>query len=123
MKRPNWVTNEQHWLADCAGAATVCYDYLSGALGLIEASRKITSYAHRLRETTDPDFSLFILIDSDSDHLPIGIYREGWNSNSLEKKDKEIQVIEEFYRQDAQLAAKTLLNKLKAAEQGAAANP
>ena len=122
MNRPNWVTNEQHWRSDCAGVMKSCKSYLSGDLGLIEASRKIVGYAHRLRETNDSDFVFFIALDSETDHLPVGISREGWAADSLAKKDKEVKEVEEFYRSDAMNAARSLLSKFNTAEQ-CAANP
>jgi len=123
MIRPNWVTNEQHWLNDCAAVAQICKSYLSGNFSLIETSRELVSYAHRLREINDPDFIFFIAVDSETDHLPVGKWREGWAADSLEKKDKEVKEIEAFYRFDAITAAQSILSKFNVAEQGAAANP
>jgi len=123
MNQPTWVINEQHWLNDCAGVMRACRNYLSGDIGLIEASRELVSYAHRLRETNDSDFVFFIAVNSETDHLPVGKWREGWAADSLAKKDKEVEEVEEFYRRDAQIAAKSLLSKFNTAEQVAAANP
>jgi hypothetical protein len=123
MIRPDWVTTEQHWLNDCADVAQICKNYLSGDSTLIETSRELVRYAHRLRETNDPDFIFFIAVDSETDHLPVGKWREGWAADSLEKKDKEVKEIEAFYRSDAMSAAQSILNKFNTAEQGAAANP
>jgi len=123
MIRPDWVTNEQHWLDDCAAVVKICKSYLSGDLGLIETSRELVGYAHRLREINNPDFTFFIAIDSESDHLPVGKWQEGWAADSLIKKDREVKEIGAFYSHNAYAAAQSLINKFDSAEPDAAANP
>ncbi len=116
MNRPNWVTDEKQWLRDCRSVATACTDYLAGTLGLIEASRLLVSCAHRLREDRNSEFTFFIAVESETDHLPVGEYRNQWAADSLKAKDEEIHSIEEFYRRDAVAAATFLLNRFQEAE-------
>lgn len=115
MNRPNWVTDEKQWLRDCRSVTTACRDYLTGTLGLIEASRYLASCAHSLREDRNSEFTFFIAVESETDHLPVGEYRNQWAADSLEVKDDEINSIEEFYRRDAVAAATLLLKRFEEA--------
>lgn len=111
MQCPDWVVNESAWRKDCLLAVSRSLDYLEGRAGLIEAARDLWDCAFRLRAEDDPDFHLFLVIDSDTDHLPIGRFREGWAADSLLIKDREIREVEAFYRSDAVSAAKSLIEK------------
>jgi Protein of unknown function (DUF2489) len=119
MNRPTWVMDEKQWLRDCRSVTTACRGYLAGTLGLIEASRLLVSCAHRLREDSNSEFSFFVAVESETDHLPVGEYRNQWAADSLKAKDKEINSIEEFYRSDAVAAATSLLKRFQEAEQPA----
>jgi len=116
MNPPNWVTDEKQWLHDCRSVSTACSDYLAGTLGLIEASRQLTSCAHRLREDRNPEFTFFIAVESETDHLPVGEFRKEWAADSLQTKDEEINSIEVFYRLDAVDSATSLLKRFQEAE-------
>ena len=122
MNPPNWVTNEKAWLSDCRGVTKTCKDYLTGDLGLIEASRQLAACSHRLREDRNSEFTFFIAVDSETDHLPVGECREQWAADSLKIKDQEITSIEEFYRSDALASAILLLKRFQEAEQVVAPN-
>jgi hypothetical protein len=122
MNRPNWVTHEKQWLRDCCSVTTACRDYLAGTLGLIEASRLLASCSHSLREDRNSEFTFFIAVESETDHLPVGEYRNQWAADSLKAKDEEINSIEEFYRRDAVAAATFLLKRFQEAEQAASSN-
>ena len=113
MTPPNWITDERTWLSDCRGVTKACKDYLDGCLGLIEASRQLTSFAHSLREDHYSDFAFFIAVESETDHLPVGSYREQWAIDSLKIKDEEIDSIEKFFRGDAHASAASLLERFQ----------
>jgi hypothetical protein len=108
---PDWVRDEHTWRKDRLLVVNRSLDYLEGRAGLIEVSRDLCACAARLRADRDPDFLLFRAIDSETDHLPIGKFREGWAADSLLIKDQEIRSVEEFYRSNATAAAKKLVEK------------
>jgi hypothetical protein len=64
-----------------------------------------------VRADEDPDFTTFIGIDSESDHLPIGIVRREWASDALAEKDRDIRELEDRWREAAYGAARNLLEK------------
>lgn len=111
MERPNWVTNEGYWIKTCERVVNLCTDYLEGRMGLIETSRELDRYSVALRMGWDNDFLTFRVIDSQSDHLPVGRFREGWANDALAKKDMEIKRVEDFYRAAAVKSAQNLINR------------
>ncbi|ODR87945.1 hypothetical protein ABT47_10215 [Shewanella xiamenensis] len=46
---------------------------------------------------SDPDFSLFVAIDSETDHLPGEATRSSCSAAWLEKCDRELEEIEKYY--------------------------
>ena len=61
-------------------------------------------------------FSTFTLIDSETDHLPIGEVRERWALESLARKDADIARSERMYEDLARTAAKELIARLSASD-------
>ena len=83
---------------------------LCGELGIIAGSRLLVSLCSRVSSLDhDPDFLLFVGIDSETDHLPVGDVRQHWAPVALASKDEEIRSAEAFYRDDAIAACKALL--------------
>ncbi len=58
------------------------------------------------------NFSVFSTINSATDHLPTGKYRQHWNKEALKKKDKEVQQIYRLYKKDLTKETKNLIEKL-----------
>ena len=111
MERPAWVTNEQKWTTHCRKIRARSRDLLDGRLGVIEAARELSKLGFWLRAQNDPDFTTFVAIDSESDHLPVGGVRREWAPDALQRKDAEIRIVEERWRDEALNAARNLLEK------------
>jgi hypothetical protein len=58
---------------------------------------------------------VFVGIDCETDTLPIGEVRQHWSPEALERKDREIVEVENFYRESATKAATRLLELLEIA--------
>lgn len=69
----------------------LCRAVLGGEIGIIEGSRLLSKYATDVSEKHDSDFIIFVGIDSETDHLPIGSTRKLWSNSVLVEKDKEIK--------------------------------
>lgn len=78
---------------------------MDGEESVIEGSRKMLQYQFWMKEEENGMWTIFRVVDSDSDHLPIGAVRAHWNLQALELKDREIAKIEQFYRDQVQSAA------------------
>ncbi len=59
----------------------------------------------------DTEFHIFGLIASEADHLPLEKVRPLCSQDFLEKSDKEVSELIEFYSQDVENACKVILNK------------
>ena len=103
-----------------------CRQMLSRQLGVLAASRQIKSLAFRLHgdRFVHEMFGLFIAIDSETDHLPVGPERRHWAADALASKDVEIHRYEESWRQDAFEAARKIIQAYEEtiAEPGAPPN-
>jgi hypothetical protein len=113
MNPPSWVKNEASWNKQCRRLIARANELIEGRIGVLEAARKITLYRFRLRAEKDTDFITFVAIDSETDHLPIGIVRQHWVGEALEKKDLEIEKTETHFRDRALKAARNLIEKYK----------
>lgn len=106
--------------------ALTCRQMLSRQLGVVAASRQIKSLVFRLHgeKFVHEMFGLFIAIDSETDHLPVGPERRHWAAQALASKDAEIHRYEESWRQDAFEAARKILKSYEEtiAEPGAPPN-
>jgi hypothetical protein len=89
--------------------------FLGGQLGVIAASRKLSPLRHEVEAELAEVLIVFTGIDSDTDTLPIGEVRQHWSPEALERKDREIIEVENFYRQSATEAAMRLLQLLETA--------
>ena len=91
----------------------LCEDFLGGRKGVIETSREMMRWRHSIGPENDPDFIIFVAIESETDHLPVGSVRSYWSEKALLEKDREIRRMETFYRGYAEAAAKNLIEKHK----------
>lgn len=83
---------------------------LNGTMDVIDGARMLHGLGHDVSaDDLDPDFSIFVVIDSDTDHLPIGDERQLWSENALVEKDEEIRKIKAFYKDDVVQACTRLI--------------
>ena len=70
-----------------------CRRMLSGQIGVLSAARQIKSLAFRLHgdKYVHDKFRIFIAIDSETDHLPVGPERRHWAPDALVRKDADIR--------------------------------
>jgi len=78
---------------------SIARDILEARISIIEAARQIALLRHGIGvDRADPDLLLFVGIDSDTDHLPLGDVGVHWAPEALARKDLEIAQAEAFYR-------------------------
>ena len=111
MQRPPWVTNEEEWNKDCQTIVDRARDLVEGRIGVIAAAQELVSLGSAIRALEGPDFTAFIAINSESDHLPTGPERRHWAAEALIQKDREIRHLEDSWRAEAVKAAESLLAK------------
>jgi len=104
-------TNQTEILRAQNEVVFIAHSILSGTLGIVEAARQLAILAHRLAADRDPDFTFFIGVDSETDHLPVGDVRLRWATDELRRKDEELRECEHFFRADALQVCQSLIQK------------
>jgi hypothetical protein len=84
---------------------------LDGTVGIVAGARQLTRLRFPSRTENDSDILVFIGIDSESDHLPIGDVRQHWNPDALLVKDAELTDYEARVRERAFEACRNLIEK------------
>ena len=71
---------------------------LSGEIDIAVGCRSIQGPLRRLGLESESEFSIFIGVDSETDHLAIGDERQHWSSDGLRKSDAELAATVNHYR-------------------------
>lgn len=111
MKRPWPITDEQEWRRSCKEIVDVSRRILDGTMGTVEGARSLVTLRLRLKAEDDPDFLVFVAIDYQSDHFPLGDVRRRWSSVALALQDACRNRFEEGCKQDAKTACHNLISK------------
>jgi hypothetical protein len=91
-------TNEPEILRAQSEVVSTARGMLSGAIGIVEGARRLTKLGHALGVDRDSDFTFFVGLDSETDHLPVGEVRRHWAEDALRRTDEELRACESFYR-------------------------
>ena len=86
---------KDHILALQRDVLEICQSVIKGSTGVIDASRKLRNLHYQMFQNVDDDFRIFIGIESETDHLPVGDERQYWDVAVLSEKDKEIAEYED----------------------------
>lgn len=86
---------------------------LDGQLGLIEGCIALAAYAHHVVPDwrVDPDFIVFGVLASETDHLPLGQARNLWSVSALAKADAEIEAIVEGHQTKVRQACENVIGR------------
>ena len=109
------MTHEQYVLSARQKAVEVSNGALSGEISVLEACLLLASLRWEVEiETTDPDFSTFVMISSEIDTLPIGSVREKWSPEALIKLEPEIQSATAWATPQVMSACKSIVHRFGA---------
>ena len=108
MTHDEWVKQQG------AEALTIANGIRSGAVGVIEGSRRLAALRRavespRLEELLTP----FAAIESETDHLPVGEHQRLWAAEVLVEKRAELAAAEASHRADALVACANLIETLE----------
>src|SRR5579862_8752371 len=98
MKDSIWNRNSAKFVKECKRLRALCHRIIAGEHSVIEGSRRMCRYRFAMREEKNKMWDIFVTVDAQSHHLPIGDVRQYWNKEALEKKDEEVKLVEDFYR-------------------------
>jgi DNA-directed RNA polymerase subunit RPC12/RpoP len=94
---------------------SIAKQLIAERLGIIAASRKLAGLRHYVAEPQIAEVLLaFAGIDSETDTLPVGDERKQWDPEALQRKDREIEDAERFYRDIAIEAATEAIRLIQA---------
>jgi hypothetical protein len=89
----------------------VARSILNGSTGVVAGARQLTRLRFPSRVEKDKDILLFVGIDSETDHLPLGHVRRHWNAEVLKAKDEELERFELCMKERAYRAYENFIAK------------
>jgi hypothetical protein len=94
-------------------AVEVAQAILSGSIGLIAGCRSLASLAHTLVDDAcvDPDFVVFVAVESETDHLPLEDQRVHWEAAAFANKRHEIHAYESQAREEVANACRSVVTR------------
>jgi len=84
---------------------------LNGGIGIVSGARQLTHLRFCSRSDNNSDLLIFVGIDSESDHLPLGDVRRHWNVKALKIKDEELNRFEARVKERAFRACEGIIAK------------
>ena len=105
------IYNEEHreWARRKIVAAAK--SMLSGELGIVAGARQLAPWRFDVGAEHDPDFTFFVGVDSETDHIPLGEVRSRWSVEALKAKDEELRTFEASVRDRALGVCQSLIQK------------
>lgn len=84
----------------------------TGQINFVEGIRRLAGLRSKVTQVDhDPDFVLFVAIDSESDHLPGTEQRELCAPEWLDQCDREARELETFWIEQVRTACATLVTR------------
>lgn len=82
--------------------------FLTGETGVVETARRLSAYQDVPDKDIESQIDVFIVIDSETDALPLGDARRHWSSDALVREDVKIAEAERRWHNAATEAATAL---------------
>jgi hypothetical protein len=84
---------------------------LAGQLSYLEGAPQVQALLRKVGgvDDRDPDFDAFVLISSETDHLPLQKHRGMWSPSALERLEPQFRRVEEWARGFAPKACESLI--------------
>jgi hypothetical protein len=109
MTHEEWVSQQR------AAAVATANKMLSGELGIIEGSRLLVALGEHIESAAiERLFTPFVVIDSDTNHFPVGSQECMWAPEALAERRASMARAEDLYRSDALIACAELIEGLEA---------
>lgn len=76
------------------------------------AIRHLSCLRHEIgTSSSDEDFNIFLVIDSDTDHLPAGEAKSLCSPEWLQKSEAEVKKIQDFYHSELVVACNKIIER------------
>ena len=96
----------------------ICEAALAEEIGIIAASRRLSTLGLELFERRHEDFITFDAVDTETDHLPVDKERKNWSAEALKRKDAEIAEAEAIYKNNVIAACRKLIERFAVYNKG-----
>jgi hypothetical protein len=108
----NDITHEQYVASVRSRIVTIANGMLNGELNFLEGAIELASLRNEAEvDLNDPDFMVFVVIDSETDHLPIGAPREHWSTDALVKHQAKIDAANTWAKKIGMSACQSLAGR------------
>ena len=111
MNPPAHIRDIPQWEEHCRMIRARALELIEGRLSVIESARALSKLTYWTGLSIDPDLTVFVAIDSETDTLPVGNVRTHWAKHALEREDVDIAKAEDLYRSRALEAAHRLVDR------------
>jgi hypothetical protein len=92
-----YATHEEYALSVRRQVVSTALAMLDRQLSFLIGSRRLAALRHETDTAADdPDFLVFVAIDSETDALPLGAVREHWDQCALARLEPEIEEAERW---------------------------
>jgi hypothetical protein len=109
-------TEEEYVEAKRQEAIILANEIINRRVTVIEGTRRMLELLSTLSiDAMQKDFRIFVAVDSDTDHLPIGELRKECSLDWLEKCDQEIAIVEATNYEPVAPACRQLIMRLSGA--------
>src|SRR5258706_10073140 len=86
MSHEEYIAMQRHRVAELAR------QILSGEIDVLDGSSQITSLGAEIEvDLRDDDMMAFVLVESETDHLPIGAEGQNWSDEALARKEPDLR--------------------------------
>lgn len=106
------VTNESYVSNIREKVVSTAKSMVDGSFSFLEGARTLATLRHDAAVgDDDSDFMTFVVIDSETDDLPIGAVRQNWSKEALDKLNPKIKEAEEWARKVGFEACESLIRR------------
>ena len=109
------MTHEEHIEKQRQRVCEVTKGMLDGSTHYLEGAIELCSLRHQVEAyESDEAFEAFILVESETDHLPLGTERKYWSELALERHEHEIEELVVWAKEVSLAECKSLLERFRA---------
>ena len=86
------MSHEEYIATQRRCVAELARQILSGQIDVLDGSSQITRLRAEIEiDLDDDDMMAFVLVESETDHLPIGVEAQNWSDEALVRKEPDLR--------------------------------
>ena len=117
------MSHEEYVAMQRRRVAELARQILDGEIDVLDGSSKIAALRWEVEvEESDQDFLAFVGVESETDHLPIGIAALNWSDEALARKEPALQRARDWAIETVRAECASLVARFADAEQALGAD-